>query len=109
MSNESMVGGILDGGRVKGVPTVRLPKGKNNRLDVRAEGTQVDTGVWRLARFVLDCEYVAVQIRSDHNGKPSKVLSPVVSIGRNRHDGRVEAALDSRYEGSNDWECLFPV
>jgi len=75
-------------------PTVRAdPK---TVLDVRREGSQLDEGVFRLRRFVEGAEYADLLNRR-----------LIRSVGRNVFDGRIEAAVDSRYSGSPNWECMY--
>ena len=82
------------------VPIVRDLRQQNSNqavvIDVRREGVEIKPGVFRLERFVDGAEYIDALNRRY-----------VWSIGRNIHDGRVEAAIDTRYYGDANWECLF--
>lgn len=65
-------------------------------IDVRRAGHQIAEGVFRLKRYIDGPDYVDT-LNSRRIG----------SIGRNVHDGRIEAAVDARYYGNPNWECLF--
>ena len=83
------------------VAKVEIPEFHTQRstpivVDVRRQGVEIKAGVFRLQRFIDGADY-------------KDVLNNrwVWSIGRNVHDGRVEAAIDTRYYGDPNWECLF--
>lgn len=69
---------------------------RGEALDVRREGQQIAEGVYRLGRFIDGKDYC-----------DASTERWIWSVGRNVFDGRIEAAYDSRYYGSPNWECLF--
>lgn len=72
-------------------------QGAPNVVDVRRAGQQIAEGVFRIhQQFVQG----AIYVDSLNNRR-------IGSIGRNVFDGRIEAAVDARYSGDINWECLF--
>ena len=81
---------------VASIPQYHTQANSQITIDVRRQGFEIKSGVFRLQNFVDGAEYKDVL-----NNRY------IWSIGRNLHDGRVEAAIDTRYYGDPNWECLF--
>jgi hypothetical protein len=64
-------------------------------IDVRVEGQEVGDGVFQLPRFVQGADYC-----------DSKTERWIWSIGKD-FKGRVFAAVDTRYYGDPNYDCLF--
>jgi hypothetical protein len=65
-------------------------------LDVRREGRELSEGVFQLKRFIDHVDYC-----------DTLKERWIWSIGKNVHDGRIQASVDTRYYNDPNWECLF--
>lgn len=96
----SAIGGVMGRTLTRNIPdpapVVSAPGQFDGMIDVRREGFQISDGIFHLNRFVEGADY------ADFLNQRR-----IWSIGRNVHDGRIEAALDTRYYGDPNWECLF--
>ena len=67
-----------------------------NEITIDVCMMQVAPGLYRLAKVVDGADY-----RDELTGRG------VLSIGRNKRNGEILAALDERFVGNRDFECLW--
>lgn len=65
-------------------------------LDVRVIGKEVEPGVFELEAFLPEVDYCDAQTESW-----------IWSIGRRKSDGKIFAAVDTRYYLDDAYECLW--